>query len=96
MWLNNFFVETRQIFGATTAVCNFDILGKTILDLVLTKCEIPSFLVHRQLDDVPIVVPYEKLKWCEEFIRHYRGICEKVKISLAQHDPKLDKAFDVS
>jgi len=96
MWLNNFFVETRQIFGATTAVCNFDILGKTVLDLVMTKCEIPSSLVHRQLDDVPVVVPYKKLDWCKNFIRHYRGICEKVNISLAQHDPKLDKAFDVS
>ena len=91
-----FFIDTRQILGATMAVCNFDNLGKTTLDLVLTKCVIPKFLIHRQLDDVLVVVPYEKLSWCEEFIRHYRGNCENLNFSLAQHDPTLDKDFDVS
>jgi len=59
-WLNKFFVETRQIFGARTSVSNFDMLGSVVLTLVLIQCRILKKLVHRQLDDVPIVVPFEK------------------------------------
>jgi len=29
-WLGKFFVETRQVFGAKTSVCNYDILGETL------------------------------------------------------------------
>ena len=95
-WLSKFFVETRQIFGAKTAVSNFDILGKTVLDLVLTDCKIPKHLVHRQLDDVPVVVPFHKKFWCEEFVEKYRNFCNEANIGLAQHDKNLEKAFDPS
>jgi len=56
-WLNRFFVETKQIFGAITSVSNFDQLGKTVLDITLDRSQIPKKLVHRQLDDVPVVGP---------------------------------------
>ena len=32
-WLQKYFVELKQIFGAKTAVANFDIFGNTILSL---------------------------------------------------------------
>ena len=62
-WLGKFFVETRQIFGAKTAVCNYDILGNTLLELTLSECKIEKKFVHRQLDDVPLVVPSSKKEW---------------------------------
>ncbi|MFN9955274.1 MAG: hypothetical protein ACK55I_19435, partial [bacterium] len=69
-WLNRFFVETKQIFGAITSVSNFDQLGKTVLDITLDRSQIPKRLVHRQLDDVPVVGP-KSSGWCEEFSSNY-------------------------
>ena len=95
-WLGKFFVETRQIFGAKTAVCNYDILGNTLLNLTLVNCKIENSLVHRQLDDVPIAVPEHKKEWCEEFVKEYKKCCEDVGIELAADDPKMEKAFSIS
>ena len=71
-------------------------LGKTVLDLVLTDFKIPKHLVHRQLDDVPVVVPFHKKFWCDEFVEKYRNFCSEANIGLAQHDNNLEKAFDPS
>jgi hypothetical protein len=95
-WLSKFFVETTQIFGAKTAVSNFDILGNTLLALTMTECSIKNDLVHRQLDDVPIVVPNHKKEWCDEFVENYKNCCKKVNVSLAEDDPLCDKAFSSS
>jgi hypothetical protein len=51
-WLGKFFVENNMTFGGKPSVQNFDIVGATIKELALLKCEIPAKLVHRQLDDV--------------------------------------------
>jgi hypothetical protein len=48
-----FFVKNNMTFGGKPSVQNFDIVGATIKELALLKCEIPAKLVHRQLDDVP-------------------------------------------
>jgi hypothetical protein len=93
VWLGRFFTETRQIFGARTSVCNFDILGAVILVLAVIQCSIQRHLVHRQLDDVPIVVPFKKKHWCTEFTAKYRSICNDVGIQLAEDCPQSDKAF---
>ena len=53
-WLNKFFVEDKQIFGASASVCNFDILGHTVLDLAIARSGIDRRLVNRRLDDVPV------------------------------------------
>ena len=94
-WLNMYFVELAQIFGAETAVCNFDALGHTLHILSLTKAEIPSHLVFRQLDDLPIVAPHYS-NWCEQFSAIYRDSCTKVNVKLAENCPKFDKAFENS
>jgi hypothetical protein len=54
-WLGKYFVENNMTFGGKPLVQNFDIVGATIKELALTKCKIPAKLVHRQLDDVPVV-----------------------------------------
>jgi len=92
-WLGKFFVETRQIFGAKTAVCNYDVLANTVLSLSLTKCKIDRSFVHRQLDDVPVVAPADKIEWCKEFTDNYKECCENVGIALAPDDPNKEKAF---
>ena len=86
----------RQIFGAKTAVYNYDILGNTLLNLTLVKCKIENSLVHRQLDNVPIAVPEHKKDWCEEFVSEYKKCCEEVGIELGADDPKMEKALSMS
>jgi len=91
-WLNKYFFECTQIFGARTAVANFDILGNTLKTIAHVGCEIPSDLVHRQLDDVPIVGPSNK-NWCQEYTESYKRTCDEMLISTAPDCPKLEKAF---
>ncbi|MFN9906031.1 MAG: hypothetical protein ACK56F_07895, partial [bacterium] len=38
--LGKYFVETRQIFGAKTSVCNYDILGETLKLLALLESQV--------------------------------------------------------
>jgi hypothetical protein len=85
-------VETTQIFGAKTAVCNYDIMGNTIRSLALSVSRIPPHLVHRQLHDVPVVAPGNS-GWCEEFSKNYQEMCESVGVKLAPPCPNKDKAF---
>ena len=94
-WLGKFFVENRQIFGAKTAVANFDILGKTLRDVACANSDVPDKWVHRQLDDVPIVCPKGKV-WCEKFLQEYADICKACNIRTAEECKKFDKAFGAS
>ena len=91
-WLSMFFVELRQIFGAKTAVANFDILGNSILSIVKNKCNIPSEFIHRTLDDVPFVAPVASV-WPDVFVKCYVEICKRLNVILADNCPNLDKAF---
>ncbi len=77
MWGGKFFVETRQVFGAKASVQNFDVLGNTVRSLVLADCRNLRHLVHRQLDDTPVVAPASS-GWCEEFSLKYRKLCSKL------------------
>jgi hypothetical protein len=65
-WLGRFFVETRQVFGAKTSVCNYDIVGETLKLLASLQCDTPPHLILRQVDDVP-VVGSEGSGHCEQF-----------------------------
>jgi hypothetical protein len=91
-WLNRFFFETKQIFGAKPAVPNFDKLGNTILALVLAQTSIPKSLVHRTLDDVPIVCPPNK-SWGSEFVCTYVETCKKLNVKVTTSCDKYEKAF---
>jgi hypothetical protein len=93
MWLNKYFCETRQIFGASTSVCNFDMLGETVKTIVLADCNIPHNLVMRQVDDVPVVAP-KNSGWCEEYSEKYKKTCQDLNIELAPNCPSADKAFE--
>jgi hypothetical protein len=92
-WLGKFFVETRQVFGAKTSVCNYDILGETLKMLAIFEAGIPSHLVMRQVDDVPLVSP-EPYNFCRKFSNSYKELCEHLEVELAPNCPNNDKAFE--
>jgi hypothetical protein len=94
-WLSKFFIETKQIFGARTAVANYDILGNTVRALVLTNCDIPGKYVHRHLDDIPVVGP-ENSNWCQQFTSEFRKFSEDINMKLAPDCPMMEKAFSNS
>jgi hypothetical protein len=91
-WMNKFFVETKQIFGAKPAVPNFDKFGNTILAIVMSQTQIPRFYVHRTLDDVPIVSP-KNTNWGEEFVSKYLNTCRQLNVKVTSSCPNFEKAF---
>jgi hypothetical protein len=91
-WLNKFFVESRQIFGARTSVPNFDILANSVKTLAEIDLNIPCRYFHRTLDDIPLVAPNYN-NWCVKFSNRLIELCEKCNIPLAVSCPKNEKAF---
>jgi hypothetical protein len=91
-WLQKFFVETRQIFGAKTSVPNFDIFANSIKTLAESSLNIPSKFFHRTLDDIPLVAP-EYNDWCSTFSKRIIELCEKLDVPLATSCPEYEKAF---
>jgi hypothetical protein len=92
MLLGKYFLETRQVFGAKTSVCNYDILGATLKLIAQIDCSIPAQLVMRQVDDVPVISP-EGSGFTEEFSARYKAVAEELKVKLSPACPMSDKAF---
>ena len=94
-WLGKFFVETSQIFGAVSAVGNFDEFHHSLLqDIVLPQCQIPRHLVSRTIDDIPACEPEsDSPSWLEEFNNKYENTCAGLGITLAPDSKEPDKAF---
>ena len=91
-WLDKYFIETKQIFGARTAVANFDVLGHTIVALACATSNTPKMYVHRHLDDVPVAGP-SNTDVCEKFSKTYADVCEKINVKIADPCPFNEKAF---
>ena len=91
-WLGKYFVETRQIFGATTSVSNFDRVGETLQKIAELKSGTPSEFVLRQLDDLIVIGP-EKSGICEKFTKCYKDLCAYCGVEIAEDCPKSEKAF---
>jgi hypothetical protein len=94
-WLQAFFVETQQAFGARTAVAAFDRLGNTIMTLAICATGIPRHLVFRTLDDVPVVTPAASPDG-PRFCAQYKMICKNLNVKLAATCPKFEKSFEDS
>jgi len=91
-WLGKFFYESAQMFGARTAVANYDILGNTLLSICMAEHESKTIQAFRQLDDVPII-GVKGSSDCESFSASYKSLCEDANIRLAEDCPLRDKAF---
>ena len=94
-WLGKFFTDTSTPFGSTAAPAGYDDFGETVTNIAATISETPKNLIHRQLDDVPIVAP-ESSEIVENFSNVYKSVCKKLNVELAPSCPSFDKAFDAS
>jgi hypothetical protein len=66
-WCEEFFAVTRLMFNASNSVCKYDIVIETIKVMAISESDIPSELILRQVDDVPVVSP-EGTNWGGEKI----------------------------
>lgn len=91
-WLGMSWVETQKVFGDKEAVSAFDRLGHTIADAACIISRLPESLVHRVLDDTPIVTPAH---WTEghDFEVAYENICREIGATLAPDCPHHEKSF---
>jgi hypothetical protein len=87
-----FFIELRMIFGACTALANYDILGNTVEKLAVAESRIPRRYVRRAVDDQPTATPAGS-RWGECFVNTYKKICQDINIELAEDCENCDKAF---
>jgi hypothetical protein len=94
-WMNRYFAETQQIFGAETSVSNFDCLGKTVQSIIIAECGVPEKSSPRQLDDT-IKVDHHKSNKCQEFTEKYVSCCKELNIKLAANCERKEKAFENS
>jgi hypothetical protein len=94
-WLGKVFTDATNPFGSKVAPANFDNLGETIVNIVKTISNTPSVLVHRQLDDVPVVSP-ESSNDAETFFRNFKFICKSFNVKLAPDWPNFEKVFSPS
>jgi hypothetical protein len=56
-WSEEFFAVTRLMFYASNSVCKYDIVIETLKVMAISESDIPSELVLRQIEDVPVVSP---------------------------------------
>ena len=92
-WLGKFFIDTTTPFGSNTAPANFDDVGETLANIVKTICKTPKQLIHRQLDDVPVIAP-EFSKLAGNFSDTYKKVCKSLNIEMAPQCVNKEKAFD--
>jgi hypothetical protein len=93
-WLGRYFFETQMIFGATPSVANFDRLSHTVARLAMAEADTPGWVIHRTLDDIPIVEPKDK-GYAKDFGKAFKSICEKASIRIAENCPRNEKAFEL-
>lgn len=89
-WLQKYFLETSQIFGAKSAVPNYDRLHKGFSDIIKVKSETIDLYLERQLDDQ--IVMTKTLAENKKFVEEYLNLAKIIKLPLAPLD-KPDKAF---
>jgi hypothetical protein len=94
-WLGMYFVETQQLFGAETAVCNYDRLGSSIKSIIVATCQSTDRSSPRQLDDT-VKIDRKNSQSCQEFTNKYKLLCEDIGIKLAPNCPNYEKAFENS
>jgi hypothetical protein len=94
-WLGQFFFDTTLVFGSKCAPANFDCLAETLVNIVCTEENLNKGMVHRQLDDVPVVSARET-KFAERFSAKYEEVCKNCQVPLAETCPEHEKAFGPS
>jgi hypothetical protein len=91
-WLGKSFTETQKVFGDKSAVAGFDRLGHVSVDFARMISGTPSHLIHRTLDDTPLVTPALS-DIGPRFAEAYEKTCAECNIKLAPPCPKNEKTF---
>ena len=92
-WLGKLFFDTTLVFGSRCAPANFDCVAETVVNIVCSEENLSKNIVHRQLDDVP-VVSASGSGFAERFDARYHAVCKKCNIPLAENCPDHEKAFE--
>ena len=92
-WDSSFF-DTTLVFGSKCAPANFDCLAETLVNIVCTEENLNKGMVHRKLDDVPVVSARET-KFAERFSAKYE-VCKNCRVPLAETCPDHEKVFGPS
>ena len=93
-WLGKYFFDITTVFGSKSAPANFDSIPETVVNIVCALTKVPKGIVHRQLDDVPIVSP-ASTSFAQVFAAKYVEVCGKVGLPLAADCPLREKSFGV-
>ena len=93
-WLGTYFYDLTTVFGSKSALANFDSVLETVVNIVCTLADIPRNIVHRQLDDVPVISP-ASTDLARNFADKYLEVCRQVGLPLANDCPKREKSFGV-
>jgi len=92
-WLDHYFCETQQTFGAIPSVSNFDRLGNTVAALVRVTGDIPRKAISRTLDDFQCVSP-KNSDIADKFAKTMKTICGFINVPLAEMCEMKEKAFE--
>ena len=88
-WLGKYFVELRQVFGASSSVYNYDVVHQCISTFARIISGIPADCLFRTLDDqVCVCADFNAHK---RFVSSYLSVCHQLDVPLASFDGK--KAF---
>lgn len=91
-WMDRYFIENCQIFGAGSAPSNFDQFNHSIVDFSVIESTINPDQVLRHLDDVLSASPAKSDK-CRLFTEEFCKIADKVNVKLQAICQKNEKAF---
>ena len=89
-WLDHYFVETSQIFGARSAVPNYDGFSKDFNLIVEILSKIDPYFLERQLDDNIVITRF--LEENKQFVDLYIELANYIGLPLAPFD-NPEKAF---
>ena len=93
-WLGKYFYDLTTIFRSKSAPANFGSVLEMVVNIVCTLANIPRDIVHRQLDDVPVISP-ASTDLARNFADKYVEVCRQVGLPLANDCPKREKSFGV-
>ena len=97
MFGERIFEELRLIFGDTYAPMFFDRFHHVIIVAFVTAPnDIPRSIWGKCIDDIPVVVPANRIDLLTKFFRVYKDVCNNLNVKLCQSDDKTKCFEDVT
>lgn len=76
--------ELRLVFGDCYAPKYFDRFHHVLLEVfVLIPNKISLAILGKCIDDIPVVVPWNRQEWLEKFFYHYRRVCDILGVKIS-------------